>query len=102
MDIGILLIFIGATWRLSSLLVDEPGLFDIFTKLRHWAGVRFDEQSEPYGKNEIAKIFCCIWCMSIWIGIMLTISYATIPVYTSWFCLPFALSAGAISVRAIR
>ena len=87
-----------ATWRVSSLLVDENGPFDIFAELRYRVGVRFDKQSQPYGKNEFAKVFTCIWCMSIWIGIMLTIGFALIPTITYWICLPLALSAGAIYV----
>ncbi len=101
MDIITLLILTVATWRLSSLLVDETGPFDAFAELRYWIGVRLDRESQTYGTNEIAKIFTCVWCMSIWIGIMLTVSYAIIPVYTSWICLPFALSTGAIGLNAI-
>ncbi len=48
MDILILML---ATWRISSLLVDENGPFDIFAELRYRVGVRFDKQSKPYGTN---------------------------------------------------
>lgn len=74
------LILALATWRISSLLVDEDGPFKILAIIRVYA-------------SKLTGAFECIWCMSIWIGIMLTVSYWTIPVYTTWICLPFALSA---------
>lgn len=99
MDIVTLLILIGATWRLSSLLADESGPFDIFTRLRYLVGVRFDENSQPYGENVFAKAFTCVWCISIWMGTVLVIIYSLVPTFTFWICLPFALSAGAIRLN---
>ena len=58
-----------AVWRLSSLLAREGGLFDIFTKLRYFVGVRFNEKSEPVATNSISEGVLCIWCNSIWIGL---------------------------------
>ncbi len=58
-----------AVWRLSSLLAREGGPFDIFTKLRYFLGVRFDERSKPIATNSISEGVLCIWCNSIWIGL---------------------------------
>lgn len=57
-----------ATYRLSSLLVSERGPYDIFGRLRDWAGVTYDEQSQPTGDSELAQALACIWCASVWVG----------------------------------
>jgi hypothetical protein len=57
-----------ATWRLSELLVDEAGPFDIFHKLRRFVGVEYDEHSRKTASNNVAKLFLCILCMSVWCG----------------------------------
>lgn len=79
-----------AVWRISSLLTNdsERGPWDLLTEFRWWA-------------RQYSGAFECVWCMSIWIAIIVAVSYWTIPVYTTWFCLPFALSAGAIIVDRI-
>jgi len=58
-----------AVWRLSSLIARESGPFDLFTKLRHFLGVRFDEKSEPIATNSISEGVLCMWCNSIWVGL---------------------------------
>ena len=90
-----LLILVGATWRLTSLLVWEEGPFEVFARLRHLLGVRYDDQSQPYGANWLAKGVICPACTSVWFGTLWVILY-----YlwgdSVWIAMPFALSAGAI------
>jgi hypothetical protein len=90
-----LIILALATWRITSLLVDEYGPWDIFTKLRNKIGIKFNERSEEYATNELAKFWLCTWCMSVAVGAVLIITYAMwrgiIWVYT-----PFAFSTVAI------
>lgn len=58
-------LLIGLTiWRLSSLLVEEEGPFDVFEKLRRFLGV--PETGEVEGL--VPKLFSCIWCMSVWVA----------------------------------
>ena len=66
------LVFLGIVcWRLTSLLVREDGPFDIFAKLRKFAGVSYDDYSRPVGNNVFAKGLICVWCTSVWIGLAL-------------------------------
>ena len=103
MDIITFLILIGATFRLTSLFVAaqeaEHGPYEILDRFRYWAGVRFNENSEPCGLNEFAQMLCCVYCLSFWVGLIVGISYLCIPVYTTYFCLPLALSSGAIVIK---
>ena len=57
-----------ATWRITSLLVNEDGPYDIFARIRKFIGVYYDEMNEPQGKNVIAEAITCIWCASVWIA----------------------------------
>lgn len=61
-------ILIFAAWRITSLLVDEDGPFDILAKFRRLAGVYYDEFNNRQGKNVVAKAMTCVWCFSVWIA----------------------------------
>lgn len=95
-----------ATWRLASLIANEDGPFEIFALLRTFVGVRYTtvEKSQspilpiPYGTNEFAKMLLCVWCNSIWIGAAVALAYWYNPHFTTWACLPLALSALAIVI----
>lgn len=92
LDVAILIL---ATWRLASMLAGEDGPYNVLAKIRYLAGVRYDEHSLPYGKNEVGKMVLCVWCNSVWIGGLWTVVYY----FWSgcvWLALPLALSAGAI------
>ncbi len=100
-DILEFLIIALGIWRLSSLLADEDGPFAIFERLRHIIGVRYDERSRRYGTNELAKMVMCLWCNSIWLGIVATALYYWQPSLTLLICFPFAISAFAIIITEL-
>lgn len=110
-DLAHIVILVLATWRLSSLFVDEDGLFDIFERIRTWAGVRYIARDDttaiervvlddtPPLKKVIAKWLTCRWCFSIWVGVVLAIVYTMYsPIVL--IVLPWAISAGSILVDA--
>ena len=90
-----------ATWRLSSLLAREDGPYQVFDWLRHKAGVRYDERSEPYAGNELARGLTCIWCNSVWIGALFTLAWIVSERISVVIALPLALSAGTIVIEAV-
>jgi hypothetical protein len=66
-----LLFLVLATWRATSLLVNEDGPFEAFAKFRYWAGVRYDSvRGVWYGENTFAEGLTCVWCVSLWTGFM--------------------------------
>ena len=89
-----------ATWRLTSLLNTESGPYNVMARLRHLIGVRHDEYSNVYGKNQIAEMVACHWCLSIWVGIAVAVSYY---LWNDvwWLMLPLALSAVSIIIDRI-
>lgn len=88
-----------AVWRISSLLVDEMGPYQVFELFRFTIGVRHNEQGTAYGLNEFAEVFCCLYCLSIWVAMLTFILYALFPAYVFYLSLPLALSAAAIVVN---
>lgn len=60
---GIILLLGLATWRLTSLVLFEPGPFRVFAKLRHLVGV-----NKPGEITGLRELFTCPWCMSVWLG----------------------------------
>jgi len=74
-----LIILSLAVWRISSLLVQEDGPYQVLLTIRNYT-----------------KLFDCIWCMSVWVGISITVFWVLMPEYAIILALPFALSAVAI------
>lgn len=85
-----------ATWRLTSLLVQEDGPWEFLARFRHWLGVRFDERSKPFGLNTLAALFTCMWCASVWVGLAMAVAYLTVGRITLLMALPLSLSAMAL------
>lgn len=84
-DLTRITVGILATWRLTSLIVNEDGPFKVFARLHNWANI--------YSPNFLAGLLDCVWCTSVWVGT----GVAVIVLSPVWFVLwPFALSAGAI------
>ena len=90
-----------ATWRISNLLVNEDGPWDIFPKLRHLAGVRYDEHSNAYSTTALSKLAMCVWCLSLYLAGVLTLAYWFWPNIAIPISLPFALSAMAVLVDKV-
>lgn len=96
MDNSLILIFIGlANFRISKLLKDENGLLGIFVRLRMLVGIEYFHNSEKIesveeylnieeldgeiiqeANSETAKLFSCLWCLSLWVGMLLAIFFA--------------------------
>lgn len=90
-----------ATWRISSLLVNEPGPWHIFTKIRKLTGLQHDENDKVYQIPDrfFAGILSCVWCTSIYIGAFWAILWIFIPQITIYLGVLFALSAAAIIIE---
>lgn len=51
----------------------EPGPYGILERLRTLIGMHFDEKGRAFPENqpnELAKVFICMWCSSVWIGVI--------------------------------
>ena len=81
-----------ATWRITSLLVDEAGPKELFESIRSKLGVRFNEQNERYADNLIGEYLNCVWCMSYIIGGIVVLVYIFVP-WSIYLFSAFAFSA---------
>jgi len=95
-----LLAIILATYRLSSLIVDEAGPFDIFVKFRELLGIKHDVGGEIscIPDNFLANLCSCLWCVSIWMAGFVYLIYwiEPIPVYI------LAASGGVLVIDNMR
>jgi len=78
-----------ATWRLSSLFATERGPFAIFDRIRERC------------KGEMGLLIICPWCLSIWIGLIVSVFYYLYKESIVWMAMPLALSAATIIVEKI-
>lgn len=86
-----------ATWRLASLIIAENGPFSIFQRWRSMIGVY--DVGEVSG---LATLFSCIWCLSVWFGIVLTLAHGVIVGWDWWLLLlPFAISALTLIINRL-
>lgn len=90
------LIGILATWRISVLLAVESGPFDLSLKLREWAGISHDDTGDKVGHDGsfFARLLDCLWCLSFWVGVVVTMILFS--PHVNWLLLPFAFSASAV------
>lgn len=92
-----------ATWRVSSCLAYERGPYELFERLRHKAGVKYDAHSEPVATTELAKGLTCLWCNSVWVGFcfaFISNLFGTVQ-WPMLLILPLSLSAGAVLIQAV-
>jgi hypothetical protein len=102
-DLITILILGGATWRVSHMLVNEDGPGDIFVRFRVFAGVRYDEFSRPYGNGFLPSLFTCVYCMSVWVALVLGLLYVLLPIpYGYWLVGGLAVSTVAILISGIE
>lgn len=78
-----LLRLVLATWRVTSLLVQEPGPYRVFARLRL-----------HHRDNEFGKVLQCVWCTSVWVAIAMVILDRYCPILVDML----AISTGAILV----
>jgi hypothetical protein len=94
-----LVILAGATWRIAWMLTAEEGPFSVFAKLRHLAGIRYDEKSRVIPTTGLASVFNCVHCMSVWVAFGWAVAYIIWPQQAFLLALPFALSTAAILIN---
>lgn len=78
------------TWRITSLLLNEHGPYEVFDKVRDAVGIDYDEFGRKLFSNELARMFGCFWCCSIWVALCLAV------IRRKSILEAFAYSAGAI------
>ena len=83
-----------AAWRVSSLLVNEAGPWDIFCRARCLLGVSHGPTGLPeaWTGEGLGALFSCVWCMSVWMGGLM---------YLVWWLSPVPIYILAVSALAV-
>ncbi len=103
------LVLSAAVWRISYMLVWEDGPFDVLERLRELFGVRYSfgegerivSAALPLWRTSIAKLFLCVYCMSLWCAFGFAFLYYIQPFLAVALAVPFALSTGAIALNRL-
>lgn len=92
-----------ATWRVSNLLVDEKGPWDLFLKMRKLAGIEHDEDGTAIliPDGFMPGVLSCVWCASIWVGAFWGMFYFLTPEIAIVCGEIFGLSTVAVIVNRI-
>lgn len=98
MNIEHLFVLALATWRISNLLVNEAGPFDVFEWLRAEFGIRWDIDKEehfvlPVKDNVIGRILLCVYCTSMWVALFVWACFRLAPNIAFILALILAMSA---------
>jgi hypothetical protein len=104
-----------AVWRIALMLVDDIGPFDVFYRLRYWAGLReaddgtkyvqLKSYSRPFYVNlseTLAEGLNCVRCTSMWVALPFFVLYLVSPLITVYVAMPFFLSGVAVLMERIR
>lgn len=96
-----LLILALATWRLSSLIVNERGPWHVFQHIRERFGIGHDESGliAVIPPTFMGELLTCLWCCSCWVGAAVAVMLYFQPVATIWLVLPLALSGAAVVIE---
>lgn len=111
-ELALLLVGVLATWRLTSLLHYEDGPYQIFEKLRRWAGA-FQENAHEgrlaltsLCKSFLGGLLSCFWCLSVWMAggvVILLLLFEPVPRWFAyWLLYVLACSTGAILLDEVR
>lgn len=78
----------------------DTGPGHIFLKFRKARGIDHDEDGAPYSypPGFWGELLSCMYCTSIWVGLVLGLGWAVLPFYCELLCAPFALSAVALLI----
>lgn len=87
-----------AVWRISSLLTYERGPFHVFEWIRTRARVKHNELGKVSVVPDtfLGELLTCVWCISPYVALTLTVLYLSFGSVILWACYPLALSAIAI------
>ena len=104
MTIELLFIACFAVYRLTIMLNSEHGPADIFGRFRQVLGVKYDEYSNPVSTGWISEGVLCYFCLSVWVGILLTLWIVLMVVFNRmdiafYTMLPFAASGFAVFLK---
>lgn len=98
MELFSFLVYSLATWRISSLFVNEGGPGNMFLYIREWSGIEHDSDGNKtiIPDGFFPSLLSCIWCSSLWVALFWVVMDWVLPEITLRVAMVFAISAVAI------
>lgn len=62
-----------AVYCLTTMLNELEGPAHIFRRIRIWIGVEYDDRDHATAKNWRAEAVLCFYCLSVWMGMAITL-----------------------------
>jgi hypothetical protein len=78
-----------AVWRVAVMLVDEDGPGNIFG----WMRSKLVRESAKETPGSLSQGLSCVYCLSVWLSLVVFVAYVAQPVVTLYTCIPLALAA---------
>lgn len=98
---GLDFIILGfATVRLSYMIMWERGPWNLFVRLRTWAGIEHEDGvSVVYPDTFSGRLLQCIYCLSVWVAVLLFLAELVIP-WSRIVVAPLGISGLALLIYA--
>jgi hypothetical protein len=93
-----------AVWRISAILVEERGPWDICYRFRKFIGIEHDGNMDVDVVPErfFPLLFSCIKCTSVWIGLLVMVVFLSMPATIFLLVIvPFGLSGVAVLIDSL-
>lgn len=87
-----------ATYYVTHAMIATDGPWEIFARLRDRVGVRFDKDSVPYAENQLAKIFLCPVCFSLYPALFFVFWFLLLPSLALVLMLPLAVAGLTVAL----
>ena len=91
-----------ATFRLSHMIAKEEGPWNIFGRLALVLGAEVQSDISGrktwHGTNVLSKLVLCPLCLSVWVGLILTVAFVGGPVLTV-LLVAFAVSGASVVIE---
>ena len=94
-----------AVFRISEIMVNERGPFDLVLKFRELIGIEHGDDLMPIMVPEkfLPLLFSCVGCTSVWVGFAVALIYLTAPTLVFLLVvMPFGLSGAAVMIDSLR
>lgn len=91
-----------ATWRISSMLVNEEGPWSIFRKLREKVGISEDGPIVTVPDGMLPGVLSCVWCCSVWVAAFWLVLWVLIPTIATYLAAWLSISTLSIVVDGIN
>lgn len=96
-------LFFLSVWRVSVMVVEEEGPGDVFVKIKEMTGAQVSGIPVDWQHmGTLARLTQCPWCLSVWVGLALSLIRLISPKTFRFLALALAGSAATVLIEEKR